>query len=129
MCPAQEYIKDMENAVIEHGWEGNWDLSDYDSNSNKVGSHENDEGNIFIESQGFCAMAGIGNLLNYPQKALYSVKEFLDTPHGVFLFHPPYSKYHLELGEVSSYLPGYKENGGIYCHNKSNSRLHEKTFR
>ena len=28
-----------------------------------------------------------------------------------------YSHYYLNLGEISSYPPGYKENAGIFCHN------------
>ena len=46
-----------------------------------------------------------------------SVKEHLDSKYGIVILDPPYSNYHVELGEVSSYPPGYKENGGIFCHN------------
>ena len=49
--------------------------------------------------------------------ALQSVKEKLDTKYGIVLLQPAYTKYHLELGEISSYPPGYKENAGIFCHN------------
>jgi len=51
------------------------------------------------------------------RKALDSVAEHLATPHGIMLQQPAYSRYHLELGEISSYPPGYKENAGIFCHN------------
>ena len=51
------------------------------------------------------------------KKALDSVKERLDTPYGIVLVNPAYTEYHVELGEISSYPPGYKENAGIFCHN------------
>jgi cellobiose phosphorylase len=50
-------------------------------------------------------------------RALDAVRERLDTPHGIVLLNPPFREYHVELGEVSSYPPGYKENAGIFCHN------------
>jgi cellobiose phosphorylase len=50
-------------------------------------------------------------------KALDSVRELLGTPHGLVLQYPAYRSYRIELGEVSTYPPGYKENGGIFCHN------------
>ncbi len=114
---AQKHIADMIDAVKLHGWDGQWYLRAYDDGGKKVGSAECDEGKILIESQGFCSMAEIGKDEGYPIKALDSVKQHLDTEHGMVLIEPPYSEYHVELGEVSSYPPGYKENGGIFCHN------------
>ena len=52
------------------------------------------------------------------KKALDSVKEKLDTKvRYCDCYSLPYTKYHVELGEISSYPPGYKENAGIFCHN------------
>ena len=62
-------------------------------------------------------MAGIGVKTGEAKKALDSVKERLDTRYGIVLNNPPYREYHIELGEISSYPPGYKENAGIFCHN------------
>ncbi len=45
-------------------------------------------------------------------KALESVKKYLATKHGIVILNPAYSKYYLNLGEISTYPPGYKENGG-----------------
>jgi cellobiose phosphorylase len=44
------------------------------------------------------------------------VREHLATPHGIVLNQPAYSRYYLNLGEISSYPPGYKENAGVFCH-------------
>jgi cellobiose phosphorylase len=62
-------------------------------------------------------MAGIGLEDGRARQALDSVRKHLATPHGVMLQQPAYSRYYLELGEISSYPPGYKENAGIFCHN------------
>jgi cellobiose phosphorylase len=82
-----------------------------------VGSRECEDGQILIEPQGYCVMAGIGVKTGHAQKALDSVKARLETEHGIVLNQPAYKEYHLELGEISSYPPGYKENAGIFCHN------------
>jgi cellobiose phosphorylase len=107
----------MQDAILTHGWDGEWFLRAYDFFGNKVGSRECPEGKIFIEPQGFCVMAGVGKDTGHAKKALDATKEFLDTKYGVVLNHPAYTTYHVELGEISSYPPGYKENGGIFCHN------------
>lgn len=107
----------MEEVVLRHGWDGEWFLRAYDFFGNKVGSKDCDEGKIFIEPQGFCVMAGIGKTTGHAKKALDSTKELLDTKYGIVLNNPPYTRYHVELGEISSYPPGYKENAGIFCHN------------
>jgi cellobiose phosphorylase len=107
----------MARTVVVHGWDGEWYLRAYDDAGEKVGSRENDEGRIFIETQGYCAMAGIGAEQGYPERALRSVQEHLDTPHGIMLHQPAYTRYRLNLGEISTYPPGYKENAGVFCHN------------
>ncbi len=107
----------MRAAVNEHGRDQAWFLRAYDAESKKVGSAENTEGQIFIESQGWCIMGGIGLDDGFAQKTLESVKERLDSKHGIMLQQPAYQSYDKALGEISSYPPGYKENAGIFCHN------------
>ncbi len=110
-------VDTMYDAVLKDGWDGDWFVRAYDAYSHKVGSKECEEGQIFIEPQGFCVLAGIGVEEGLAKKALDSVKEKLDTKYGVMILQPAYTKYHVELGEVTSYPPGYKENAGIFCHN------------
>ncbi len=116
---AQEYRQaavKMDAVVKAQGWDGEWFLRAYNHFGEKVGSAECAEGQIFIEPQGICIMAGMGVDDGRAAQALESVREQLATPHGIVLQQPAYSTYHLELGEISSYPPGYKENAGIFCH-------------
>ncbi|MBW0255060.1 GH36-type glycosyl hydrolase domain-containing protein [Cellulomonas sp. PS-H5] len=121
---ARTEIEAMRTAVLEHGWDGEWFLRAYDFYGNPVGTDASPEGKIWIEPQGFAVMAGIGVDPENPAdpaspavRALDSVREHLATPHGMVLQSPAYTSYQIELGEVSTYPPGYKENGGIFCHN------------
>jgi len=110
-------VAKMEATIRKHGWDGEWFLRAYDDFGRKVGSKECAEGKIFIETQGFCTLAGIGLEDGLAARALESTRKMLATKHGIVLQQPAYSKYYLEYGEISSYPPGYKENAGIFCHN------------
>lgn len=114
---AREHVDSMVEAIKRDGWDGEWFLRAYDYYGNKIGSNENEEGKIFIESNGWCTMAGIGLEEGMVEKALDSVKERLDSKYGIVLNNPAYTKYHIEYGEISSYPEGYKENAGVFCHN------------
>lgn len=114
---AQKEVDAMIAAVKSKGWDGEWFLRAYDFYGNKVGSDQNEEGKIFIESQGWCTMAEIGKEEGMCEKALNAVKERLDTPYGIVLNNPAFTKYVIEYGEISTYPKGYKENAGIFCHN------------
>jgi cellobiose phosphorylase len=117
---ASKYLREaqkMEETVRKHGWDGDWFVRAYDDFGRKVGSKECTEGQIFIEPQGMCVMAGIGLDDGLAKKALDSVNQRLATKHGIVLHQPAYSRYYLEYGEISSYPQGYKENAGVFCHN------------
>ena len=116
-APVEAAVKQMEQAIRQHGWDGEWFLRAYDYFGRKIGSHENEEGQIFIESQGWCTMARIGADEGLCDKALDSAKRILDCEHGLVLNQPAYTRYFIEYGEISSYPQGYKENAGIFCHN------------
>jgi cellobiose phosphorylase len=113
----RENVEAMEQAVLAHGWDGGWFLRAYDDAGAPVGSARNEEGRVFVETQGFCSMAGIGAKDGYPGRALDAVREHLDCDHGIVLHWPAYSRYYPNLGEISTYPEGYKENGGVFCHN------------
>lgn len=103
-------------AVLGAGWDGGWFRRAYDAFGQPVGSSENVEGQIFIEPQGMCVMAGLGLQDGRAAQALAAVQQRLATPHGILLQQPAFSHYYLNLGEISSYPPGYKENASVFCH-------------
>lgn len=121
LAQESEQVRDavgkMEAAILKDGWDGKWFLRAYDAAGNKVGSHTCEEGQIYIEPQGFCTLAGVGKESGQMQAALDSVRERLMGDYGVELLEPCYTKYYPQLGEISSYPPGFKENGSVFCHN------------
>ena len=106
-------IGQVSEAVKTAGWDGEWFVRAYDAYSRKVGTHEDTEGQIYIEPQGMCVMAGIGLDDGKAQQAPKSVKERLTCDWGTAILAPAYSTYRIELGEISSYPRGYKENGDL----------------
>ena len=112
----QNAADEMETSIWAHGWDGEWFKRAYDASGEPIGSRDCIEGQIFIEPQGISIMAGLGLADGKARKALESVSEHLATDHGIVLQQPAYSRYYLNLGEISSYPPGYKENAGIFCH-------------
>ncbi len=114
---ARTHVNAMVEAVKAHGWDGEWFLRAYDYFGRKVGSHENKEGKIFIESQGWCTMAGIGLEEGMLEQSLDSVKKYLDCEHGIVLNNPAFTEYVMDYGEISTYPAGYKENAGVFAHN------------
>jgi len=117
--------EEMLAAVESAGWDGDWYRRAYDAAGKPIGSKECEEGKIYIESQGWCVLGGAGAddasgpSRGRARKAMESVHKLLFTPKGVLIQQPAYSTYHVELGEVSSYPPGVKENAGIFCHNNT----------
>ena len=116
---AQAAIDKMAETIMRDGWDGEWFLRAYDDYGKKIGSNECEEGKIFIESQGFAVMSGLGKEDGKDILALDSVKKYLDTKYGLVLNNPAFTRYYVEYGEISTYPAGYKENAGIFCHNNA----------
>lgn len=116
---AQAEIDKMAQVILKYGFDGEWFIRAYDDFGRKMGSKENEEGKIFIEPQGFCVMSGIGKEQGLDIKTLDSVDKYLNTKYGLVLNNPPFTKYYIEYGEISTYPGGYKENAGIFCHNNA----------
>lgn len=114
---AQAEIDKMMANMMESAWDGDWFLRAYDANGEKMGSKECEEGQIFIEPQGFAIMSGLDEEVT--KKTLKSIDERLNTQHGLVLNNPAFSKYYVQYGEISTYPGGYKENAGIFTHNNA----------
>jgi len=114
---AQAEIDKMKANMMESAWDGDWFLRAYDANGKKMGSKECEEGQIFIEPQGFAIMSDID--ADATKKTLKAIDERLNTQHGLVLNNPAFTKYYVEYGEISTYPGGYKENAGIFTHNNA----------
>ena len=114
---AQAEIDKMKANMMESAWDGDWFLRAYDANGEKMGSKECEEGQIFIEPQGFAIMSDID--AEATKKTLKAIDERLNTQHGLVLNNPAFTKYYIQYGEISTYPGGYKENAGIFTHNNA----------
>ncbi|MCR5049404.1 MAG: glycosyl transferase, partial [Saccharofermentans sp.] len=116
---AQAEIDKMKKNVMESAFDGEWFLRAYDANGEKMGSHECEEGKIFIEPQGFAVMSEIGKDVGADIKTLNSIDKYLNCEFGLVLNNPAFTKYYIQYGEISTYPGGYKENAGIFTHNNA----------
>jgi cellobiose phosphorylase len=108
----------MIGTVKKHGWDGKWFRRAYDQDGLPVGSKTRPEvGKIWIESQGWLGMAGVGAKMGWTQKAMDSVDKYLASPWGLALLYPAIHRFNPKMGEVSAYLKGLKEGGGVFSHN------------
>ena len=116
---AQAEIDKMKKATMDSAFDGEWFLRAYDANGEKMGSHECEEGKIFIEPQGFAVMSEIGKDVGADIKTLNSIDKYLNCKYGLVLNNPAFTKYYVQYGEISTYPGGYKENAGIFTHNNA----------
>lgn len=114
---AQAEIDKMKKAMMDSAWDGDWFLRAYDAEGKKMGSKECEEGQIFIEPQGFAIMSDID--AEASKKTLKAIDERLNTKFGLVLNNPAFTKYYIQYGEISTYPGGYKENAGIFTHNNA----------
>ncbi len=114
---AQAEIDKMKKAMMDSAWDGDWFLRAYDAEGKKMGSRECEEGQIFIEPQGFAIMSDID--AEASKKTLRAIDERLNTQYGLVLNNPAFTKYYIQYGEISTYPGGYKENAGIFTHNNA----------
>jgi cellobiose phosphorylase len=114
----QEYSDMAKNAkkhVNEVAWDGDWYIRAFDDSGEPVGSMNCEEGRIYLNAQSWSVLSGIATDAR-GTKSMDSAKEYLNTKRGLVLLAPTYSRYHREIGALSSYPPGLKENGSIWSH-------------
>jgi cellobiose phosphorylase len=111
----EKLAREMKDRINGACWDGEWYLRAFDDSGAPVGTSKADEGRIWLESQVWAVLSGVAG----PERAracMDSVGAHLATEKGIVLFAPAYSKYHPELGYVSVFPPGLKENAAIFCH-------------
>lgn len=111
----QAQYEQMKAVVNGCGWDGNWFIRYFDEQGYPVGSHINEQGQIYTNGQSWPVIAGFAEEERATQ-ALDSVYTKLNTANGIKLSTPGYNGFNPNLGGVSTYPPGAKENGGIFLH-------------
>jgi cellobiose phosphorylase len=99
----------------DKAWDGNWYIRAYDDSGNVVGSSKNKEGKIYVNTQSWAVISQIAPKERGIQ-CMNSVKKHLDTEYGIMLLAPAYSRYYSEIGALTSFVPGLKENASIWSH-------------
>jgi cellobiose phosphorylase len=108
-------LEQMKNAINESCWDGEWYTRAFDDESLPIGSKENTFGKIFINSQSWAVLGGVADKAR-SRKCLDSVHKYLNTRYGIVAMYPAYIKHEDSKGGITTYYPGTKENGGIFCH-------------
>lgn len=115
---ARQYLENariMGERINANCWDGKWYVRGFTDYDQVYGSKTNAAGKIFINSQAWAIMAGVAD--SKKQSAIVrSVKQYLDGAHGMALFYPAYSKYNPQLGRISMFSEGTKENAAVFCH-------------
>jgi len=109
------YYAEMKTAVNRETWDGEWYIRYFDHDGSPLGSHKNTHGKIYINSQSWNVLCGFAEG-ERAHTALDSVNKHLNTANGLKLSAPGFNGYDRNLGGVSTYPPGAKENGGIFLH-------------
>jgi len=102
-------------AVNQYAWDGNWYARGITDNDRVFGIEQDAEGKIFLNPQAWALLCEAAD--SDKQAALVnSVVKHLETPFGVELLAPAFTKMHEDIGRVTQKYPGTAENGSIYNH-------------
>ena len=110
-----DVMETLRFAVNKYGWDGRWFLQATTDGWEKLGSSENDEGSIFLNPNIWAAISGISDA-GKTATALDSVGKYLLKDFGTVLLYPAYTKPRTDIGYITRYTPGLRENGGVYTH-------------
>lgn len=103
------------DTLSKHAWDGKWFLRGYLDSGRKLGGHQSEQSKIFINTQSWAVFSGAAT----PEQALQamdSLNEHLATEHGIVKNSPAFRTMDEEIGAVTTFPAGLKENGGIFCH-------------
>lgn len=111
----REQARAMAAAVDEHAWDGAWYARAFDDAGEPVGVSAEAFRRIDMNPQTWCVIGEVASR-ERAEKALDSMEELLGTELGIALLAPPYEGGTERVRGTSTYPPGAKENGGIFCH-------------
>lgn len=110
-----ERAEKIKAAINKNAWDGNWYLAAINDLGEPVGSHTEETGKIYLNSQTWAVMTGVAEG-ERKDKCLESVDRYLDSDYGPLTLYPAYRKYQPHIGRLTSFVPGIWENGTPYCH-------------
>lgn len=105
----------LHNSLDDILWDGDWYLRGFTGSGRKIGSKENKEGKIHLESNAWAVLSGAADM-DKSKKTLDSIYEHLFTPYGIMLNGPAYTEPDDDIGFVARVYPGLKENASIFSH-------------
>jgi cellobiose phosphorylase len=105
----------MTERINKVAWDGNWYVRGFTDSGLVYGSKKNKEGRIFLNPQAWALLSGIADSVKQ-KRMVSSIKRYLDGPHGLALFYPAYSRFNPELGRISMFSEGTKENAAVFAH-------------
>ncbi len=111
----RSYAAEMDAVVNEHAWDGAWYARAFDDDGLPIGVAAEERHRINMNPQTWCVIADVAPP-ERAEQALDSMDELLATEFGIALMWPPYEGGDPRVRGTSTYPPGAKENGGIFCH-------------
>jgi cellobiose phosphorylase len=105
----------MKDALNRHGWDGEWYMQATTDDGKTLGSKENTEGKIFLMPNIWSAISAAADD-ERAKVAMDSVTKYLLKDYGTLLNYPAFTKPRPDVGYVTRYAPGLRENGGVYTH-------------
>ena len=107
--------KRVKEACDRELWDGEWYIRGITKNGRRIGTKNDKEGRIHLESNSWAVLSGAADY-EKGRKAMDAVDEQLYTPYGIMLNGPSYTEPDDDIGFVTRVYPGVKENGSIFSH-------------
>ena len=106
---------DLREAVLKFALKGKWFIRATTDSGAILGSEECLEGKIFLNAQTWAVINGVVDG-DQADDLMDNVEKHLYKDYGVLLFTPAFSVVNKEIGYLTRYSPGVRENGGVYTH-------------
>jgi len=107
--------RELAAAINDKCWDGRWYLMAFDDDGGPIGSRTEEEGRIWVNPQSWAVMAGVAPA-DRARTCMEAVEELMDTPVGIPLMAPPYTRTQQRIGMITRYAPGHHHNGSSWHH-------------